>query len=117
MATRAQSAAVTRDALIRAASELLNAGGPDAVTLRAVGARAGVSRGAPYGHFDDKEHLLTQLAIHAWNEVAAPLVRLHGPPRQASALEGTARSGSAANSPMDCRSPPVVLAWAPAVML
>lgn len=55
---------------MRAASELLDEGGPDAVTLRAVGARAGVSRGAPYGHFEDKAHLLTQLAIDAWNSVA-----------------------------------------------
>ncbi len=81
MVTRAQSAAATRDALLRAASELLSAGGPDAVTLRAVGARAGVSRGAPYGHFQDKEHLLTQLAIDAWNEVAEELERLQADPR------------------------------------
>jgi len=70
MATRAEAAAATRSALVRAASELLDEGGPDAVTLRAVGARAGVSRGAPYGHFEDKAHLLTQLAVNAWNSVA-----------------------------------------------
>ncbi|ADJ47136.1 TetR family transcriptional regulator [Amycolatopsis mediterranei S699] len=68
--TRAESAAATRQALVRAASELLDEGGPAAVTLRAVGARAGVSRGAPYGHFENKEHLLTQLAINAWNALA-----------------------------------------------
>ncbi|WP_103341832.1 TetR/AcrR family transcriptional regulator [Amycolatopsis sp. CA-126428] len=68
--TRAESAAATRQALVRAASELLDEGGPAAVTLRAVGARAGVSRGAPYGHFENKEHLLTQLAINAWNSLA-----------------------------------------------
>ncbi len=44
MATRTEAAAATRRALVRAASELLDEGGPDAVTLRAVGARAGVSR-------------------------------------------------------------------------
>lgn len=55
---------------MRAASELLDEGGPDAVTLRAVGARAGVSRGAPYGHFEHKGHLLTVLAIDTWNAVA-----------------------------------------------
>ncbi|MGW5719601.1 TetR/AcrR family transcriptional regulator [Amycolatopsis sp. NPDC003865] len=70
MATRAESAAATRTALVRAAAELLDEGGPDAVTLRAVGARAGVSRGAPYGHFEDKAHLLTQLAVDAWNSLA-----------------------------------------------
>lgn len=70
MVTRAETAAATRNALVRAASELLDEGGPDAVTLRAVGARAGVSRGAPYGHFEDKQHLLTALAIDAWTAVA-----------------------------------------------
>ncbi len=61
---------------MRAASELLDEGGPDAVTLRAVGARAGVSRGAPYGHFEDKQHLLTALAVDAWNSVADEVAEL-----------------------------------------
>ena len=81
MVTRAESAAATRDALLRAASELLRVGGPDAVTLRAVGARAGVSRGAPYGHFPDKEHLLVQLAIDAWVDLTGELERLRADPQ------------------------------------
>lgn len=76
MATRTETAAATRTALVRAAAELLDEGGPDAVTLRAVGARAGVSRGAPYGHFEDKAALLTQLAVDAWNTVADEAERL-----------------------------------------
>jgi AcrR family transcriptional regulator len=71
--TRSESAANTRDALVAAAGELLDVGGPEAVTLRAVGARAGVSRGAPYGHFKDKEHLLTHLAAQAWRRLAEDL--------------------------------------------
>ncbi|WP_424186623.1 TetR/AcrR family transcriptional regulator [Actinokineospora sp. G85] len=74
--TRAETAATTRRALISAASELLDTGGPDAVTLRAVGARAGVSRGAPYGHFANKDQLLTQLAVNAWNSLAEEAGRL-----------------------------------------
>ena len=70
MVTRAEAATETKSALVRAASELIDEGGPDAVTLRAVGARAGVSRGAPYGHFQNKDHLLTHLAINAWNALA-----------------------------------------------
>jgi AcrR family transcriptional regulator len=70
MVSRTDAAAATRRALVLAASELLDAGGPEAVTLRAVGARAGVSRGAPYGHFDNKEGLLAELAIDAWNDIA-----------------------------------------------
>jgi AcrR family transcriptional regulator len=45
-----------------AASTLLADGGPDAVTLRAVGAAAGVSRTAPYRHFEDKDDLLSAVA-------------------------------------------------------
>lgn len=74
--TRAETAAATRRALIHAASQLLDEGGPDAVTLRAVGALAGVSRGAPYGHFESKEHLLTQLAVEAWNSLADDVEQL-----------------------------------------
>ncbi|MDF5759165.1 TetR/AcrR family transcriptional regulator [Spongiactinospora sp. TRM90649] len=80
MVTRAETAAATRDALVRAASDLLDEGGPDAVTLRAVGARAGVSRGAPYGHFEHKARLLTELAVNAWNAVADEVERLRADP-------------------------------------
>ena len=70
MPSRIDTAAATRRGLLDAAAELLDAGGPAAVTLREVGARAGVSRTAPYRHFADKESLLTALAIEAWNDVA-----------------------------------------------
>ncbi|RMB79469.1 TetR/AcrR family transcriptional regulator [Streptomyces shenzhenensis] len=73
MVSRVESAAATRHALVDAAAELLDEGGPDAVTLRAVGARAGVSRGAPYGHFPDKEHLLSAVAAKSWAEVGGEL--------------------------------------------
>jgi AcrR family transcriptional regulator len=73
MVSRMQSAAATRRALLDAAAELLDEGGPDAVTLRAVGARAGVSRGAPYGHFPDKEHLLAAVAAENWETVGEQL--------------------------------------------
>jgi AcrR family transcriptional regulator len=78
MGIRADSAATTRADLLRAAAELLDEGGPGAVTLRAVGARAGVSRGAPYGHFLDKDHLLTQLVVDAWTRLGDMLVALQG---------------------------------------
>lgn len=65
MATRSETAAATRQALLEAAGALLDAGGPEAVTLREVGARTGVSRSAPYRHFADKDALLTVLATNA----------------------------------------------------
>ncbi len=76
MASRIETTAATRRALLDAAGELLDTGGPGAVTLREVGARVGVSRSAPYRHFADKESLLTALAIQAWNEVGDVLEAL-----------------------------------------
>ncbi|MEE6179812.1 TetR/AcrR family transcriptional regulator [Mycobacterium sp. 050134] len=76
MATRAETAAATRQSLLDAAGALLDIGGPEAVTLREVGARAGVSRSAPYRHFPDKESLLTALATDAWSELGDALEAL-----------------------------------------
>ncbi|GAA1615507.1 TetR/AcrR family transcriptional regulator [Actinoplanes couchii] len=76
MVSRVESAAATRRALVDAATELLDEGGPEAVTLRAVGARAGVSRGAPYGHFPDKEHLLGAVAEESWTIIGDGLDKL-----------------------------------------
>jgi AcrR family transcriptional regulator len=80
MISRAESAASTRRALLSAAGTLLDEGGPEAVTLRAVGAAAGVTRGAPYGHFRDKEDLLTALAVQSWTAVADQLDELRAQP-------------------------------------
>lgn len=52
----------TRDRLIEAATQLLDRGGPAAVTLREVGRLAGVSHNAPYKHFTDKQDLLAAIA-------------------------------------------------------
>jgi AcrR family transcriptional regulator len=52
----------TRDALIDAAAGLLDEGGVEAVTLREVGRRVGVSHNAPYKHFANKETLLAAVA-------------------------------------------------------
>jgi AcrR family transcriptional regulator len=85
VATRSETAAMTRRALLDAAGALLDTGGPDAVTLREVGARTGVSRSAPYRHFANKETLLTALATNAMNELGDTLERLaigDDPPEQ-----------------------------------
>ncbi|PXX12962.1 TetR/AcrR family transcriptional regulator [Mycolicibacterium moriokaense] len=73
MATRSETAAATRQSLLEAACALLDAGGPEAVTLREVGARTGVSRSAPYRHFADKDALLTALATNAVRELGDTL--------------------------------------------
>jgi AcrR family transcriptional regulator len=88
--TRAESAAATRRSLIDAAAVLLDLGGPEAVTLREVGARSGVSRSAAYRHFEDKESLLTVLAANGLSELGDALEVLVA--SQGSAEE-TLRSG------------------------
>jgi AcrR family transcriptional regulator len=83
--SRAESAAATRRALLDDAAALLDTGGPDAVTLRGVGARAGVSRGAPYRHFADKESLLTAVAAASWERVGDRMHALRTDSRRGAA--------------------------------
>jgi AcrR family transcriptional regulator len=52
----------TKARLVAAASDLLDAGGQGAVTLRAVGEVVGVSHNAPYRHFRDRSALLAAVA-------------------------------------------------------
>jgi AcrR family transcriptional regulator len=63
----------TRSRLLRVAREILEKDGLTAVTLRAVGAAAGVSRGAPYRHFTDKSELLAAVAATALQTLTAAL--------------------------------------------
>ncbi len=71
----------TRAAVVAAAEELLESGGPSAVTLRAVGEAAGVSRTAPYRHFEDKADLMQALAARTLETLAARI-------RTAAAADG-----------------------------
>lgn len=68
----------TREALVAAAAQLLDEGGPEAVTLREVGHRAGVSHNAPYKHFADKEALLAAVAARELNRRGSALTALAG---------------------------------------
>lgn len=54
-------------ALVGAALDLLAEDGADAVSLRAVARRAGVSAMAPYRHYPDKEALLAAVAVQGFN--------------------------------------------------
>lgn len=78
----------TKERILEAATGLLDAGGPSAVTLRAVGDAAGISQSAPYRHYADKRALLdamVRLIIHqiraaveeARAEAASPLAALN----------------------------------------
>lgn len=73
MTTRAERTAATRLSIARAAAALLDENGPGAVAIRAVGDRAGVSRGAVYGHFGNRDGLLAQVRSDGWLEFATLL--------------------------------------------
>ncbi|WP_174298306.1 TetR/AcrR family transcriptional regulator [Sphingomonas bacterium] len=62
-----------RQALLDDAAVLLDEGGPDALSLRALARRASVSPRAPYRHFADREALLAALAIQGFAAFAAAL--------------------------------------------
>jgi AcrR family transcriptional regulator len=62
-----------RNALLQAAVTILEEGGLDAVSLRAVAARAGVSHAAPAHHFPTLKSLLTAVATHAFQRFAATM--------------------------------------------
>jgi AcrR family transcriptional regulator len=62
-----------RAALIRAAREILESEGYEALTLRAAARRAGVSQAAPYNHFADKAALLAAIAAQGFKEFAAAM--------------------------------------------
>ena len=85
MVSRLESTAATRRSLLDAARELLNEGGPARVTLREVGARAAVSRGAPYRHFADKESLLAAVGAESWDRITGELVRIKASPSAGNA--------------------------------
>lgn len=55
-----------REVLLEVASALLEEGGAEALSLRAMARQAGVSPMAPYRHFADKAALLEAVAIHGF---------------------------------------------------
>ena len=75
-----------RSALVTAALDLLAAGGPEALSLRAVARQAGVSAMAPYRHYADKEALLAAVAIHGFEGLHAALAAADAAVPPASAL-------------------------------
>lgn len=76
MTSRKESAAASRQALLDTATTLLETGGENAVTLRAVGVRAGLSHSAVYRHFPSKEALIEAITTAAWAGLVAQLERL-----------------------------------------
>ncbi|MGC1207843.1 MAG: TetR/AcrR family transcriptional regulator [Ornithinimicrobium sp.] len=63
-------APLTTESLVGVCRELLNEGGPDAVVVREVARRMGVTAPALYKHVDGRDELLTLLIAACGNEVA-----------------------------------------------
>lgn len=69
------------DALLKAAIELIEEKGVDALSVREVAKRVGVSPGAPFRHFSSKAALLTAVAEQAMSRLTdAVLTRLSAAP-------------------------------------
>jgi AcrR family transcriptional regulator len=69
-----------RAACLRAAMELLEEDGAAALSLRAVARRAGVSPGAPYRHYADRDALVSAVAAVGYHELAGYLAAAHPSP-------------------------------------
>lgn len=77
--SNADRTAATRAALIAAASELFGVQGYSAVSIDAIVAKAGVTRGALYHHFDDKRDLFRAVFEQAEADVIPRVLELVGP--------------------------------------
>ncbi|MGH3855010.1 MAG: TetR/AcrR family transcriptional regulator, partial [Pseudonocardiaceae bacterium] len=60
-----------REALLRAARELLDERGPDALAIRDIAARAGVAPMGVYNRFGSKDGILNALLQQGFDELAA----------------------------------------------
>ncbi len=58
-----------KNALIKAGAELLAEEGVNALSLRKVAARVGVSHSAPYAHFPDKEALIAAIITEGYRQL------------------------------------------------
>ncbi|MEV7515998.1 TetR/AcrR family transcriptional regulator [Streptomyces diastaticus] len=58
-----------RASLLASALELVEASGPEQLSLRAVARKAGVSPNAPYNHYADRSALLAALATHGFEQL------------------------------------------------
>jgi AcrR family transcriptional regulator len=92
-----------RRALVDATIKLVEIHGPDGFTLRAAAKLAGVSDGAPYHHFADREALLATVAADGfsllYDEMRAVAEQHRGTPRQKTLAMGTAYLLFAAKHP------------------
>jgi AcrR family transcriptional regulator len=75
LGTRNDRTAETRERIERAALKCFVAKGFDGTSIREISEEAGVSLGALYVHFDDKEDLAWKIFNNGWNSIAEEMRR------------------------------------------
>src|SRR3954470_4385936 len=75
-----------RDALVQAALQEAEQGGPEAISLKALAKKLGVSQPAPYKHFADRETLLEAVTTEAFRQFTATLRETIATPSKRSKL-------------------------------
>jgi len=81
-----------RDALVQAALQEAEQGGPEAISIKALAKRLGVSQPAPYRHFADREALLAAVTAEAFRQFSATLRESIGKPSKPSKLSRFAQA-------------------------
>src|ERR1700752_2066613 len=84
-----------RDALVQAALQDAEQGGPEAISLKALTKKLGVSQPAPYRHFADREALLEAVTAEAFRQFTAVLREAIGKPSKQSKLSRFAQAALA----------------------
>jgi AcrR family transcriptional regulator len=75
-----------RDALVQAALQQAELGGPEAINISALAKQLGVSQPAPYRHFADREALLAAVTAEAFRQFNTVLSEAIGAPSKRSKL-------------------------------
>jgi AcrR family transcriptional regulator len=81
-----------RDALVRAALQEAELGGPEAISIKALAKRLGVSQPAPYRHFADRGALLEAVTTEAFRQFNAVLREALSTPSKQSKLSRLAQA-------------------------
>jgi AcrR family transcriptional regulator len=84
-----------RDALVHAALQEAEQGGPEAISLKALAKKLGVSQPAPYRHFADREALLSAVTAEAFRQFSAMLREAVSKPSKRSKLSRLAQAALA----------------------
>jgi len=81
-----------RDALVQAALQEAELGGPEAISISALAKKLGVSQPAPYKHFADREALLLAVTAAAFRQFSAVMRESISKPSKRSKLSRFAQA-------------------------